>query len=669
MLVLGIAGGMNLVYEDQYPVSKGSFHDAAAVLVDDGKIVAAIEEERLNRIKHTNKAPASAIRFCLESYGVLLDDVDKVAFFGTELQLNTFLKRHHLHKPESDFMDARGLIRRIFKQELGFHIDDDKMVFVHHHLAHAVSAYALSGFDQSLILTLDGHGDGIAGMLLRAEGQKLSVINTIPTSKSLGWFYDDVIRYLGFGEFEEYKVMGLAPYGDPVKYRELFKTFYSLLPNGGYALYKDRLPSLYDVTRPRKRKDPITHVHKDAAAALQESLEDIVLHVLTHYRKKTGQTNLCLAGGVAHNCSLNGKLLYSELFSDIFVQPASHDAGTAIGAALHVHSQNNPKARPTRMEHVYFGTDIGNDDANLKTLSDWKALIEFEKMDDVASDTARLLADGAIIGWAQGRSEFGPRALGNRSILADPRPAENKDIINKMVKKREGFRPFAPSVLQECLNDYFDLPPNKKELPFMIFVVRVREEKRELLGAVTHVDGSARVHSVSRKTNERFWNLINEFGKLTGVPILLNTSFNNNVEPIVDSAEDAIVCFLTTKLHYLILGSYLVSRRGHDYKAYFDMIPSLPLYARMRQTRRYMSYDGMELVYEISNNYDDQHKVAVSPEVFGLLSRANGKTSFGELIEGSGVGAEKKKLLIDEILGLWAKRVVKLAPGSEGKGS
>ncbi|HKQ08251.1 MAG TPA: carbamoyltransferase C-terminal domain-containing protein [Blastocatellia bacterium] len=661
MLVLGISGGMNLVYEDHYPVSRGSFHDAAAALVDDGRIVAAIEEERLNRIKHTNKAPAAAIRFCLDSAKVSLNDVDRVAFFGTEGFLNGFLKRHHLHHRQSDFTDARGLIRRIFNEELGFTIADDKMTFVHHHMAHAVSAFALSGFEQSLILTIDGHGDGIAGMLLQAEGPHLSVINTIPTSKSLGWFYDDVIRYLGFEEFEEYKVMGLAPYGDPGRFRDLFKTFYSLMPNGGYALHKERLEALYDVVPPRKKAEAITQLHMDVAAALQESLEEIVLHLLRYFRRKTGQRNLCLAGGVAHNCSLNGKILYSGLFSDVFVQPAAHDAGTAIGAALQVYRENHPAGKARRLEHVYLGTDVGDDALIAATLWPWRRLIEYERVDHIAARAAALLADGAIIGWVQGRSEFGPRALGNRSIVADPRPAQNKDIINAMVKKREGFRPFAPSVLEECAGDYFDLPAGQARLPFMVFVVRVRKDKQALLGAVTHVDGSARVHTVSKATNEPFWNLINEFGKLTGVPVLLNTSFNNNVEPIVDSAQDAVVCFLTTSLHYLVVGNYLVRRREHDYLAYLDMIPSMPLYTRMQQVKGYVSSNQTRTACKISNTYDQRFQIEVSPEVFSVLSSADGKASLGRLLDRHGSG-DGKKAQVDEIIRLWTKRVVKLSP-------
>jgi carbamoyltransferase len=662
VLILGISGGVNLVYENHYPVNKGFFHDAAAALIDDGSIVAAIEEERLNRIKHTNKAPASAIRFCLDSRGLSLNDVDKIAFYGTENQFNHFLKQTQLHNPKSEFIGARDLLHRIFRQEFGSGIEDDKIVFVHHHLAHATSACALSGFDKSLVLTIDGQGDGVAGMVLGAEGAKLSMIQSIPAQKSLGWFYDDVIRFIGYGEFEEYKVMGLAPYGDPAKFRSLFKSLYSLLPNGDYTLHKERLALLFDVTRPKGEAQPVIQTHQDIAAALQESLEEIVFHILTHYRNKTSHTDLCLAGGVAHNCSLNGKILYSGMFNNIFVQPASHDAGCAIGAALHVHHQNNPDARPSRLNHVYYGTDVGSNSSISKVLSGWGAFIEYEKAENVSSSAAKLIADGAIIGWVQGRSEFGPRALGNRSILADPRPAENKDIINSMVKKREAYRPFAPSVLEQCADEYFDLPSGKKQFPYMVFVVKVRKEKQQLLGAVTHVDGTARIHTVSKETNGRFWALINEFGKLTDVPVLLNTSFNNNVEPIVDSAEDAIVCFLTTKLHYLVLGDYIVRRKDHGDAAHSGLAPSLPKYTRMRQTKQYTSASEMTKRFELSNSYDDQYKVAISSEAFSILLSADGKMSLAELIDSNGIGGDKRKAIIDEFLDLWAGRAVKLRP-------
>jgi carbamoyltransferase len=662
MLILGLAGGANLAYEDHFPVNKGFFHDAAAVLLDSGNIVAAIEEERLNRIKHTNKAPSSAMRFCLDSMGLSPNDVDKVAVYGTEAYFNNFFKQYHVDHPVFQFLSARESLHRIIRAEFGSDINDDKFNFVHHHIAHAMSAYALSGFSNSLVVTIDGQGDGVSGMVFDGQGSNLSRLHTIPTTKSLGWFYDDAIRFIGFGEFEEYKVMGLAPYGDAARYRRVFKSLYTLLPGGDYILHRDRLGLLLEAVKPRTRKEPIAQEHKDFAASLQETLEEIVLHILGHYQKETGHRKLCLAGGVAHNCSMNGKILYSGLFEDLFVQPAAHDAGCAIGAALEVQRKNGVGPRYSSFKHVYLGTNIGENERISETLAEWDSLLEYETAEDIAEYTADLLANGAIVGWVQGRSEFGPRALGNRSILADPRPAKNKDIVNAMVKKREAFRPFAPSVIEERVEEYFDLPRGKMQLPFMIFVVRVRQDKQDLLGAVTHVDGTARVHTVSRDVNERFWQLINAFGRRTDVSILLNTSFNNNVEPIVDSAEDAIVCFLTTKLDYLVVGNHVVKRKkDQDSSACLTLVLSLPLHVRIHSHRRFTSATEIETAFEIGNSYDDQ-SIVLSPDVFRILSSADGRRSIDELMDESGIDSQKTKALAEEFQKLWSKRVIRLRP-------
>src|SRR5688572_21813287 len=315
------------------------------------------------------------------------------------------------------------------------------------------------------------------------------------------------------------------------------------------------------------------------------------------------------------------------MFEDIFVQPAAHDAGCAIGAALYPffkqQSANGGNGKVTQLDHVFWGTEIGNGEAVLNDLEQWRDFLEFESRDDIAEHTAELLAQGFVVGWVQGRSEFGPRALGNRSIVADPRPAENKDIINSMVKKREAYRPFAPAVLEEYADEFFKLPRPGMYSPFMTFVVQVREEMRELLKATTHVDGTARIQTVSRSTNSSFWQLIDEFRKRTGVPVLLNTSFNNNAEPIVDSVQDAIVCFLTTKLHYLSVGNYLVSKKNIDHAAYLTLVPQLPAYARLTQTKRFVSSDRTATFFEIGNSYAKQFAVEVSQDVFHLLATAD----------------------------------------------
>ncbi len=665
MLVLGLTGGMDLVFERRYASARDWLHDSAAVLIDDGKIVAAIEEERLNRIKHTNKAPISAIRFCLRQYQVGLEDIDRLAIYTSEHVANERLKQFYvLHPEQKPFLNYRSLLCDRWSNALGHDIRKEKLVFVHHHVAHAMSAFIPSGYERSLVYAVDASGgNGVSAMLFSGEGGALNTVQVIPESKSLGYFYLNVIRYLGYQMWDEYKVMGLAPYGDPSRYRNVFKTFYNLLPEGDYVIHWQNLSALFDLALPRAKGEPITQTHKDFAASLQESLEAIVFHFLEAAQKKTGHTRLCLAGGVAHNCTLNGKIMYSGIFDDVFVQPAAHDAGCALGAALYaLHNERPPKTKPSPMSHIYLGTDIEDEGSILDSLSRWKDFVSFEAVENITQRAAGLLAKGAIIGWVQGRSEFGPRALGNRSILADPRPAENKDIINEMVKKREAFRPFAPSVIEEYVDEYFSVPPNKKQFPFMVFVVNVRKDKQAMLGAVTHVDGTARIHTVSKQTNSRFWELISEFGKHTGVYMLLNTSFNNNVEPIVNSAEDAIISFLTTKLHFLVLGNYLVSKQTNDDSAYLSLAPAAPLYTSLLRRQEYVSSNEMKVVFEIGNTYDDEYKVVISPEMFNILSAADNSQSLGGLIKSQGVPAERTKPIIDEILSLWSGRVVTMRP-------
>lgn len=664
MIVLGLAGGIDLPYERQFNLL-GTSHDAAAVLVVDGKVVAAIEEERLNRIKHTDKAPASAIRFCLDSYGITLKEVDKIAIYGTENYLNDMLLQYHLINHKRDFIDIRAYIQRVFKETLGEYVDESKFIFVNHHFAHAVSAFAMSGFEESLVLSIDAEGDGISGMILEGHGNKLSIQNTLSSAMSLGTYYVRVIQFLGYDMFDEYKVMGLAPYGDAKKYRRYFKKFYELLPEGRYTIYAQNINILSELVFSDTNKESLEQVHKDIAAALQESLEEIVFHVVKYYKEKTGYKKLCLAGGVAHNCSMNGKILYSGMFEDVFVQPASHDAGSAIGAALHTFLKEVPNGCCQPIEHVYWGSDIGNDDSIGEVLGSWKEFISYEKSKDIARETAILLSEGSVIGLVQGKSEFGPRALGNRSIIADPRPEKNKDIINEMVKKREAYRPFAPSVIEECLNEYFEVPSGDKQFPYMTFVLKVKENKQKILGATTHVDGTARVQTVSRDTNPMYWSIINEFGKITGIPVVLNTSFNNNMEPIVNSIEDAIVCFLTTKLDYIVIGNYIVSRKQVDSTVIKCLVPKLPEHIVLNHHRKCISFEKWEDDYRITNNFSSRYNVQISKDIFSILCNVDCKKTIEILLnDGCIFDAEKEKTLIEEIIKLWALRMVALKPRS-----
>lgn len=660
MRILGISGGHEPDHHG-YPrpaFNAATSHDGAAVLLEDGEVVAAIEQERLNRLKHSNKAPFQAARFCLESRGLRITDVDAVCFYISEAWCDAQLRRG-LFGFAPELRTAHDVMRRLLLAEFGADVEPERIHFVKHHTAHAMSALIGSGYDSSLVLTLDGCGDGESGSVSVGSSGALQSLRDIPERDSLGIFYVQVIRFLGFAEFDEYKVMGLAPYGDPHRYRPLFQKMYTLLPEGAWVIHNDRILDLHDVIRPRARHEEITQDHMDIAASLQEALETIVFHCLRHFQKQTRQTSLCYAGGVAHNCTLNGKILRSGLFERVFVQPAAHDAGCALGAAMAVHMQKAPERRPPAMSHLYWGRHLSERAEVRRALDAWRDFIAVEELADAPRAAAELLAAGKVIGWAQGRSEFGPRALGNRSIVADPRPAENKDIINAMVKKREAFRPFAPSVTEEDARDYFDLG-GAETMPFMIFTVPVQKDKRKLLGAVTHVDGTARVQTVSKRTNPRFWQLIRAFGDITGVPVVLNTSFNNNAEPIVDSVDDCVTCFLTTQLDKLVVGDYLVHKKPVPPSAYAELVPSFPSFVKLLSLRG-PTPGGYEVERAIVTTYNDA-KHPVSAGAFDVLWRADGRKRLRELLE----DVADQDVVIAELIELWSKRVVRLLPATGG---
>ncbi|OSI31991.1 carbamoyltransferase family protein [Bradyrhizobium canariense] len=668
MLCLGLSGGLDRVYENPLQLPNTFLHDGAAVLVKDGRVIAAVEEERLNRIKHSNKLPSSAIEYCLAAAGVELRDVDRIAFYATEAYCNSMLERLFISQPEISIpLDANLLLRHLLAAEFGTQVDPSRVSFVGHHQAHAVSALAMSGFEESLVLAIDGCGDFLSGLLAVGSGTEMTELMTFPETNSLGLFYLETIRYLGYGLFDEYKVMGLAPYGDPARYRELFSQFYELSPNGAYRVHLDRVgPALLRNIEVRRKGMPFTQQHRDVSASLQEALERIVFHILRHYREQTGMKRLCLAGGVAHNCTLNGKLLYSGLFEEIFVQPASHDAGCALGAALMVSKEAGQAPPRERLQAVYWGPDVGSDDSIEQELKGWAGHLEIERTADVAARAAEWIADGAVIGWVQGRSEFGPRALGNRSILADPRPAANKDRINAMVKKRESYRPFAPSVLEEDAGAFFELPDGRAEYPFMNFVVRVRESMRALLGAITHIDGTARLQTVSRTSNAAYWELINAFKARTGVPILLNTSFNNNAEPIVDSVADAITAFLSTELDGLVVGSFLIKKRATTLENWTALAVSLPPHVSLYRVRAHAGRDRQETICEIRMGHSSHDSVRVSHDLFDMLMQIEKEAVLADLLARVTSDRTRREALLNELRGLWDQRRIRLHPSQTG---
>lgn len=679
MLILGINGHIATEVEDATQHLRG--HDAAAVLLRDGEILAAIEEERLNRVKHANFFPRRAIRECLALHGFGLADVDYIALNVDERSASMEAIARFLEDARCVDRDGRALYAGLFEREFGAPVAD-RLRFCNHHLAHAWSAYGPSGEADSLVVVFDGEGDFRSGGVYSAHEGRMELLREFGTRDSLGHFYTSIIRLLGYNEFDEYKAMGLAPYGDPAVHAPLFRRLYSLLPEGRYEL-ADRatrarlLGEAGLIDRARRKGEPFTRDHKDVAAALQQALEAVIEHVLRHFRSATGHRSLCLAGGVAHNCSANGKVLQWGLFDRVFVQPAAHDAGGALGAAWHVLHEEQVRAGracaavgTARPRHAFLGRDIGCDSQVAAALRPWEGLVQVARCDDVVGTAAALLAEGRVLGWVQGRSEFGPRALGHRSILADPRPASNKQRINAMVKQREAYRPFAPSVPRERLAHYFELPSTEADLSFMTYVLKVREPVRATLGAVTHVDGTARVQAVSRDSNELYWHLIEAFGEITGVHVLLNTSFNNHAEPIVDSVDDALTCFLTTGLDAVVIGNHLVTRRplAEDLAAHACLVPRLPPSRKLVRAQRLDSTGQAEAAYRIDgtmNRFFARTSIDISVDAWRVLQEADGRRTLGELMREADIApGARRPALLAELHMLWCERFVMLRPTS-----
>jgi carbamoyltransferase len=546
-------------------------HDTAAALLQDGRPVAFIEQERFNREKHTKAFPDDAIRFCLETAGLSIDERDAVAFAhraGVDFERGALdalkrLPRGAKRLAAQAYVDA-SLMRkqRSFAKRYGF---TGRVINVGHHQAHAASTFFASGFDDAAVLTLDRGGDFLSTTLGQGQGNQLHTLREVRNPHSLGEIYTAVTGWLGFHpNADEGKVMGLAPYGTE-RYVPTLRDFVHLTPDGLFKVnlswfryqfesgplskkYLDRFGP------PRVPESELTDHHRDVAFGVQAITEEAGLHVARALHGMTRSKNLALSGGVALNSVMNARLLAETPFEHIFIQPAAGDAGNALGAALHVWHQVMGKPREWSMEHAFFGPEYA--DADFKEVLASRKL-PFREVADPASEAAELLSRSKIVGWFQGRSEVGPRALGARSILADPRRAEMKDIVNAEVKHREGFRPFAPSVLDERGAEYFEgYYPN----PFMLLVLPIKKEKQEVIPAVTHVDGTGRLQSVMRQGNELYYKVIEEFERRTGVPVVLNTSFNLRGEPIVHRPEEALSDFLGTGMDALFLGPFLLEK-------------------------------------------------------------------------------------------------------------
>ena len=601
------------------------YHDSAASIIIDGKIVAAAQEERFTRIKHDQSYPHNAIEFVLKFAKLTLSEVDHVVFFEKPfLKFERLLETYVAFAPRGfksfykampiwlneKLFQKKLLFKELKKHDKNFN-DKKKIMFSDHHLSHAASAFYPSPFDEAIVLTADGVGEWATTTLALAKENKVEIIKEIHFPHSLGLLYSAFTYYTGFKvNSGEYKLMGLAPYGTPIYKDKIVKNLISIKEDGTFRLNQDyfnyatgltmtnnKFNDLFGQPVRKPNEKNLTQFHMDIAASIQSVTEEIMIKLATSIQNQYGIRNLCLAGGVALNCVANGKLIEKKIFDRIWIQPAAGDAGGSLGAALALwHNEfNNPRiVNPNDdMKGSYLGPEYDNNQIE-ENLNEIGAVYEITNEDELISKTAEDLSNGLAVGWFQGRMEFGPRALGARSILGDPRSSSMQKNLNLKVKYRESFRPFAPSVLRDDLSEWFDIDIDS---PYMLFVSNINskkclpmtEEQKKLFGidklnikrseipAVTHVDYSARIQTVQKNTNKKYLNLIKKFKEITGCPVLVNTSFNVRGEPIVNTPKDAFNCFMGTELDILVLGNCYLKKKDQDqslkkdYKSDFEL--------------------------------------------------------------------------------------------------
>ncbi|MBV9324664.1 MAG: carbamoyltransferase [Chloroflexi bacterium] len=553
------------------------YHDAGACLLRDGELIAAAEEERFSRLKHDASLPLRAANYCLEAADLYADDLDYVIFYEKPLlKFERIVAGYAATHPRSRVAFVRAMqawlsqklwVRGQIRDALGF---DGEILFGEHHVSHAASAFFPSPFDHAAVLTADGVGEWATTTIGLGHDLDLEVSHEIRYPHSLGLLYSAFTAYLGFEVNEgEYKVMGMAAYGRPTcvdKVRKLIDLAEdgSYRLNLGYLAYQHGLRSIDQAFvelfgAPRDTGADLDQRHADIAASIQAVTEDALLGLARRARALSGSENLCMAGGVALNVLANARILRESGFRRVWIQPAAGDAGGCLGAATYLYHTVLRQPRRLRMDTAYLGPSFGNAEIHEFLQREGVSYTVLED-DAIAPTVARLIAGNEVVGWFQGRMEFGPRALGARSILANPTDPSTKDTLNAKIKHREAFRPFAPSTLVEAASTYFDFgaPTGDVESPFMLLTARVKPDKQHLLPAITHLDGTARVQTVSRAQNPLYYAVIEEFGKLTGVPVLVNTSFNVNGEPIVCTPSEAFNSFAHTDMDYLVMGNALV---------------------------------------------------------------------------------------------------------------
>ncbi len=556
------------------------YHDAGAALVNDGQLVAAAEEERFNRQKHYSDFPTQAIRYCLDEAGITIDEVDYIGFYEKPLvKFSRILETTLASWPMSYWSWVKSMpiwlvtklrIGRTIQKELG---TDKDIYYCQHHLAHAASAFLVSEFEEAAIITADGVGEWATTAWGVGKGTEIRFEKEIRFPHSVGLLFSAITAYLGFRVNDaEWKVMGLAPYGRP-KYVDKFREVVDIRDDGSFRLNMKYFAHGYSTQRifnrrwerlfgrpQRPTESEIDDFHRDIAHSGQKIIEEIMVKMASHVHRVTGMGNLCVGGGVGLNCVANWRMLEESGFKKIFIQPAAGDSGGALGTAFYLYNSVLKNPRTFVMRHVYWGPSFTDEQIQAALSRNNIASQHYDREEDLLAETAKLIDEGKVVGWFQGRLEFGPRALGSRSLVADARNPRMKDIINAKVKFREAFRPFAPSVLKERAHECFEMPEGM-DAPFMLLVPKVRREMHSVLPAITHQDGTGRVQTVTEQDNGRYYRLIKTFADRTGIPMVVNTSFNVRGEPIVCTPQDAINTFVNTGIDVVVMGNHLVREK------------------------------------------------------------------------------------------------------------
>lgn len=551
------------------------YHDSAACLVKDGKIISAVQEERFNRKKNSSDFPVQSINFCLQSADLTVYDIDYVVFYEKPfLKFQRVVLSHLRSYPFSiknflrvmpHWLDDRLIIPLILKKEIGY---NGKVLFIEHHLAHAASAFFVSPFEEAVVITSDGVGEWATTTIGEGRNNEIQISKELHYPNSLGLLYSAITTYLGFeANRGEGKVMALSDYGKPV-YVDKLKEIITIKLDGSFSIntkyfsfnegtrmYSNKFVKTFG--KPRLPGAKIEQRHYDIAASLQKIIEEILLLIANEAYKKTKLTNLCLAGGTFLNCVANSEILKKTSFKNMFIQPAAGDSGGAIGAALYTYHTLLKEPRKHIMRDAYLGPKFSSTQIKRHLLNKNAKFKEFKNHQDLIKQVAEKIAQDKIIGWFQGGMEWGPRALGHRSILANPCNPSMKDILNEKVKHREWFRPYGVSIIREELNNFFDMDIDS---PFMLLVGKVKESKKGLIPSAIHVDGTSRIQTITKEDNDVFYELVKEFKNITNIPMIINTSFNDNNEPIVCTPEDAYSCFTKTKMDYLVLGNFFIEK-------------------------------------------------------------------------------------------------------------